>query len=50
MGQTWLWVGFNVFVLLMLAVDLGIFHRYAHDVSIKEAAGWSTVWLVLALL
>jgi TerC family integral membrane protein len=50
MGQIWLWVGFNVFVLLMLAVDLGIFHRHAHEVSIKEAAGWSTVWVVLALL
>jgi len=50
MDQIWLWVGFNVFVLLMLAVDLGIFHRHAHEVSIKEAAGWSTVWVVLALL
>jgi tellurite resistance protein TerC len=50
MDQIWLWVGFNVFVLLMLAVDLGIFHRKAHDVSVKEAAGWSVVWVSLALL
>lgn len=50
MDQLWLWVGFNVFVLLMLAVDLGIFHRKAHEVSIKEAAGWSAVWVTLALL
>ena len=50
MDSIWLWVGFNVFVLLMLAVDLGIFHRKAHDVSMKEAAGWSVVWITLALL
>jgi tellurite resistance protein TerC len=50
MNQLWLWAGFNVFVLLMLAVDLGIFHRKAHDVSAKEAAGWSVVWVALALL
>jgi tellurite resistance protein TerC len=48
MDQIWLWVGFNVFVLLMLAADLGIFHRKAHDVSVKEAAGWSGVWVALA--
>lgn len=45
----WLWVGFNLFVLLMLAVDLGVFHRKAHEVSLKEAAGWSVVWVTLAL-
>src|SRR5689334_2227441 len=50
MPQIWLWVGFNVFVLLMLAVDLGIFHRKAHEVSVKEAAGWSVVWVSFALL
>ena len=50
MDQIWLWVGFNVFVLLMLAADLGIFHRKAHEVSVKEAAGWSVVWVALALL
>jgi tellurite resistance protein TerC len=50
MDQLWLWVGFNLFVLLMLAVDLGVFHRNAHEVSMKEAAGWSVVWVTLALL
>ena len=33
----WLWVGFNVFVLAMLALDLGVFHRKAHVVSLKES-------------
>ena len=36
-GNIWLWIGFNVFVLAMLAFDLGVFHRQAHTVSIKEA-------------
>lgn len=49
MDQIWLWVGFNVLVLAMLAVDLGIFHRKAHEVSVKEAAIWSIVWISLAL-
>ena len=49
MDQMWLWVGFNVFVLALLAVDLGVFHRNAHVVSIKEATGWSVAWITLAL-
>jgi tellurite resistance protein TerC len=49
-GTIWLWVGFNVFVLLMLAIDLGVFHRQAHAVSTKEAAIWSAVWISLALV
>jgi TerC family integral membrane protein len=44
-----LWIAFNVFVLGMLAIDLGIFHRKAHTVSIKEASIWSAVWILLAL-
>ena len=44
------WVGFNVFVLAMLAVDLGVFHRKAHEVKIKEAMTWSAVWVVLSLV
>ena len=47
---TWLWIGFNVFVLLMLALDLGVFHRHAHVVSFKEALTWSGVWIGLALI
>lgn len=46
----WLWGGFILFVLAMLALDLGIFHRKTHTVSIKEAAIWSAVWITLALL
>ena len=49
MDGIWLWVGFNVMVLAMLAVDLGVFHRKAHAVSLKEAGGWSAVWVTLAL-
>src|SRR3954453_5016017 len=49
MDQIWLWVGFNAFVLAMLAIDLGVFHRSAHEVSVKEAATWSAVWVALAL-
>lgn len=46
----WLWVGFNLFVLALLAVDLGVFHQKAHRVSIKEATIWSIVWISLSLL
>ena len=45
-----LWIAFNVFVLGMLAVDLGIFHRKAHSVSIKEATTWSAIWIALAMI
>ena len=46
----WLWVGFLVFVAAMLALDLGVFQRRAHAVSMKEAGIWSAVWISLALL
>ena len=49
-GSPALWVGFVVFVLGMLALDLGVFHRKAHVVGFKEAATWSAVWIGLALL
>ena len=45
----WLWIGFLLFVTLMLALDLGVFHRKAHVVSTKEALGWSTIWISLSL-
>lgn len=48
--QIGLWVGFNVFVLAMLALDLGVFHRKAHAVSFKESITWTIVWVGLALL
>ncbi len=45
-----IWAGFLLFVLLMLALDLGVFHRKSHEVKIKEALIWSAVWISLALL
>lgn len=45
-----LWIAFNVFVLGMLAIDLGVFHRKAHAVSLKEAGLWSCIWIGLALV
>jgi len=49
-GEMLGWVLFNVFVLGMLALDLGVFHRKAHEVRLKEALVWSGVWIALALL
>lgn len=45
----WMWIGFIAFVLAMLALDLGVFHRKAHVVKMKEALGWSAVWIALGL-
>ena len=50
MHSIWAWIGFNVLVLALLALDLGVFHRKAHEVSFKEAAGWSVFWVCLSLL
>ncbi len=47
----WLfYVGFTVFVLMMLALDLGVFHRDAHEVTFKESLTWSIIWISLALI
>jgi tellurite resistance protein TerC len=46
----WFYAGFTAFVLVMLALDLGIFHKKAHEVSFKEASIWTTVWISLALV
>jgi tellurite resistance protein TerC len=46
----WFYAGFTLFVLGMLALDLGVFHREAHEVGFKEALGWSVFWISLALL
>lgn len=48
--STWLWIGFNLFVLAMLALDLGVFHRKAHVVSIRESVVWTVVWIALAMV
>jgi tellurite resistance protein TerC len=42
------WIAFNLFVVAMLALDLGVFHRKAHVVKYKEALSWSGVWIALA--
>lgn len=44
------WILFNAFVLIMLALDLGVFHRKSHEVSVKEALTWTFVWVFLALV
>ena len=46
----WFYAGFTLFVLALLAIDLGIFHRRAHAVSVREAVRWSAVWIALALV
>ncbi len=45
----WLWVGFNLFVLAMLALDLGVFHRKTHVVTFKESITWTAVWVAMAM-
>jgi len=47
--KMWAYVGFIGLVVLFLALDLGVFHREAHEVSMKEAAGWSVVWLTCGI-
>ena len=46
----WIYLSVTIFVLSLLALDLGIFHRKAHAVSVKEAAIWCVVWVALAVL
>lgn len=49
MNSFWGWIGFNVAVLAILALDLGVLHRRSEKVSLKEAAAWSAVWVALSL-
>lgn len=44
------WIAFAIFILLMLAIDLGVFHRRSHVVSFKESLSWTTLWVILAML
>ncbi|MBF0366333.1 MAG: TerC family protein [Oligoflexia bacterium] len=46
----WIYLAFTGFVLLMLALDLGVFHKEAHEVSFKESSLWTILWISLALL
>jgi tellurite resistance protein TerC len=48
-GSTPLWIAFNLAVLLLLALDLGVFHRRAHAESLRASMGWSIFWVVLSL-
>jgi tellurite resistance protein TerC len=49
-GSTWLWLGFSLFILTMLSLDLGLFNRKAHVIKYKEAWIWSTAWVTLAMI
>ena len=44
------WIAFHVFVFIMLALDLGVFHKHTHKIPVKEAIIWSCVWIALAML
>lgn len=46
----WFYAAFIVFVLAVLALDLGVFHKHAHEVSFKEASAWTAIWISLALV
>ena len=48
MNQLTFWILFNLFVAVMLALDLGVFHRRSHTVKFKEALGWSVMWVAMA--
>jgi tellurite resistance protein TerC len=48
MGTPFRWIAFNLFILVALALDLGVFHRKAHKVRLREAAFWSALWIALA--
>ena len=49
-AEVYAWIGFGLFVVTMLVLDLGIFHRKSHEVGLREAMVWTTVWVALALL
>ena len=49
-GSTWLWIGFSLFIVTMLSLDLGLFNRKAHTIKYREAWIWSVVWVTLAML
>ena len=48
--NAWMWGGFNLFVGLMLALDLGVFHRKSHRIGFKEALTWTGIWIALAMV
>lgn len=50
MSQSTLWIGFNVFILVLLCLDLGVFHRKSKEVTVKEALLWTSIWVFIAFL
>ncbi len=48
-GSTWLWLGFSIFIVTMLSLDLGLFNRKAHTIKYREAWIWSAVWITSGL-
>lgn len=50
MGTPWHWIEFNLFVLVAIALDLGVFHRHARKVRLREAAAWSLAWVALSVV
>jgi tellurite resistance protein TerC len=46
--STWIWVAFNIFVAIMLALDLGVFHRGSEKPTLRQSLGWSAVWIAMA--
>src|SRR5881392_2487595 len=49
-NSAWAWIGFCIFIVVMLAIDLGVFNRRPHEISYRNAAIWSAVWVTLALV
>jgi len=49
-GSTWLWIGFSIFIAVMLSLDLGLLNRKAHTVRYREAWIWTGVWVTLAMI
>jgi len=47
--MVWLWLGFTALVVLLLVLDLGVFHRHAHEVTLREASMWTIIWISLGL-
>lgn len=48
MGEAWLYIGFITFVIIMLVLDLGVFHRHAKEIGVKQALMWTAFWVSLA--
>lgn len=49
MDTVWIWIVFNIFVLVLLALDLGVFHKGNHAISVKESLIWSGIWILVGI-